>query len=200
MNWIGLFFNTVLPGAVTGDLIKMFYLKQVDSNLSKTSMFLTVLMDRIYGLIGLITLMGIISLFRFNTLTSMSPGLEKIVYFNLILLLGVIIFFVVVFFFQRRFQLKIQESAKKIPVIGKKTIHLNECFWMMANEKKTLFKCIGSSLIAHNFGILAFFTITSPFYGAQINFLDIFSVVPIGMIITAIPISPGGLGVGKCGI
>ena len=66
---------------------------------------------------------------------------------------------------------------------------------MMANEKKTLFKCIGSSLVAHNFGILAFFTITSPFYGAQINFLDIFSVVPIGMIITAIPISPGGLGV-----
>ena len=59
-------------GAVTGDLIKMFYLKQVDSNLSKTSMFLTVLMDRIYGLIGLITLMGIISLFRFNTLTSIS--------------------------------------------------------------------------------------------------------------------------------
>ena len=96
----------------------------------------------------------------------------------------------------RWYQLKIQESTKRIPIIGKKTIHLNECFWMMANEKKTLFKCIGSSLVAHNFGILAFFTITSPFYGTQINFLDIFSIVPIGMIITAIPISPGGLGVG----
>ena len=62
------------------------FLKQVDSKLSKTSMFLTVFMDRIYGLIGLITLMGIITLFRYNRLVSISPGMEKIVYFNLLLL------------------------------------------------------------------------------------------------------------------
>ena len=195
INWIGLFFNTVLPGAVSGDLIKMFYLKQVDSKLSKTSMFLTVLMDRIYGLLGLIILMGIISILRYSTLTSISPGLKNIIHFNLLLALGAIVFFALIYL-PKSMQEKFTELCKKIPLIGKKTVHLNECFWMMANQKSTLYKCIIISLLSHNLGILAFYKVTSPFYETTVSFVDIYSVIPVGMIITAIPISPGGMGVG----
>ena len=151
VNWIGLFFNTVLP-AVTGDLIKMFYIKQIDSKISKTSMVLTVLMDRIYGLIGLICLMGFISLFRYTRLTTISSGLETIVHFNLLLLVGVIIFFGMMFL-PETIQEKFTKLCAKTPIIGKKTVHLNECFWMMAKRKKTMFSCIGISLISHNLGI-----------------------------------------------
>ena len=42
------------------------YLKKIDQNLTKTSMFLTVFMDRIYGLIALILITGIISISRFS--------------------------------------------------------------------------------------------------------------------------------------
>ena len=195
VNWIGLFFNTVLPGAVTGDLIKMFYIKQIDSKISKTSMVLTVLMDRIYGLIGLICLMGFISLFRYTRLTTISSGLETIVHFNLLLLVGVIIFFGMMFL-PETIQEKFTKLCAKTPIIGKKTVHLNECFWMMAKRKKTMFSCIGISLISHNLGIMAFYYITSPFFSKEVAFLDIYSVIPVGMIITAIPISPGGMGVG----
>ena len=195
INWIGLFFNTVLPGAVSGDLIKMFYLRKIDSKLSKTSMFLTVLMDRIYGLIGLIILMGIISIFRYSTLTNLGPGLKNIVHFNLLLSAGAIVFFALIYL-PKSLQEKFTEVCKKIPLIGKKTIHLNECFWMMAAQKATLYKCVIISLISHNFGILAFYLVTSPFYETNVSFIDIYSVIPVGMIITAIPVSPGGMGVG----
>jgi glycosyltransferase 2 family protein len=195
VNWIGLFFNTVLPGAVTGDLIKMFYIKQIDSKISKTGMILTVLMDRIYGLLGLIILMGIISLSRYERLTSLGQGLETIVHFNLLLFLGAIFFFALMFL-PKKLQEKFSQICSKIPVIGKKTIHLNECFWMMAEKKRTMFACIGISLFSHNLGILAFYHITSPFFNKPIAFLDLYSVIPVGMIITAIPISPGGMGVG----
>ena len=59
-----------------------------------------------------------------------------------------------------------------------------------------MFTCIALSLISHNLGIMAFYHITSPFYETPVPFLDIYSVIPVGMIITAIPISPGGMGVG----
>jgi len=35
LTWIGLFFNCFLPGAVTGDLIKLIYAKEVDPTLKK---------------------------------------------------------------------------------------------------------------------------------------------------------------------
>ena len=105
INWIGLFFNTVLPGAVTGDLVKVFYLKSIDSEISKTSMILTALMDRIYGLIGLIILMGVISLIRYSHLSTL--GLESIIFFSLTLSSSqVLLFFSSLCFFQKTFKKK----------------------------------------------------------------------------------------------
>ena len=195
INWIGLFFTTVLPGAVTGDLVKVFYLKSIDSEISKTSMILTALMDRIYGLIGLIILMGVISLFRYNHLSTLGPGVNNILFFNFILLSGVVVFFIVVFL-PKNLQEKITSSTQKIPLIGKKMLHLNQCFWSLANHKKILFKCIGLSLISHQFGIFAFYILTSPFFGKELALLDIFTFIPMGMMVVAVPISPSGMGVG----
>ena len=48
-HWIGLFFNSILPGAVTGDLIKLAYKKQIDPKLSKTFFLGTVFLDRLVG-------------------------------------------------------------------------------------------------------------------------------------------------------
>ena len=36
LTWIGQFFNTFLPGAVSGDLIKLVYAKDLDKEMPKT--------------------------------------------------------------------------------------------------------------------------------------------------------------------
>ncbi|MEC7274823.1 MAG: lysylphosphatidylglycerol synthase domain-containing protein, partial [Bdellovibrionota bacterium] len=36
VTWIGLFFNSFLPGAVTGDFIKLLYVRDLDPEMSKT--------------------------------------------------------------------------------------------------------------------------------------------------------------------
>ncbi|MEX1099136.1 MAG: lysylphosphatidylglycerol synthase domain-containing protein, partial [Bacteriovoracaceae bacterium] len=53
-NWIGMFFNSVLPGSVSGDIVKIFYLKELDSGLSNRFLLASVLIDRFVGLFGLI--------------------------------------------------------------------------------------------------------------------------------------------------
>src|SRR5690606_12164057 len=46
INWIGQFFSSVLPGSVSGDLVKLFYIQSIDQNLSKKFVFASILIDR----------------------------------------------------------------------------------------------------------------------------------------------------------
>ena len=119
-------------------------------------MILTALMDRIYGLIGLILLMGTISIFRYAHLTSMGPGVNNILFFNFILLSGVLTFFIVVFL-PKKLQEKITSSTQKLPIIGKKKmLHLNQCFWSLANNKKFYLNALDYHLFHTNLVFLLF--------------------------------------------
>src|SRR4051812_48392052 len=42
ISWIGLFFSSVLPGSVSGDLVKILYVQNYDRNLSKKFLFASI--------------------------------------------------------------------------------------------------------------------------------------------------------------
>ena len=46
-NWIGMFFSSVLPGSVTGDLVKILYIEKMDKNLTKKFLLGSVFLDRV---------------------------------------------------------------------------------------------------------------------------------------------------------
>tara|TARA_B100000886_G_scaffold260205_1_gene185102 strand:+ start:53 stop:1033 length:981 start_codon:yes stop_codon:yes gene_type:complete len=195
VNWVGMFFNTVLPGAVSGDLVKMMYLKKVDEGLTKTSMFLTVLMDRIYGLVALISITGFISIIRYEYLVSINDDVKSIVSINLLLLIGIILF-ISTLFVSKNLQDNIMTIFKKIPKIGNQLSHIMECFWNIGQNRAVLFKSIIISILGQFLGLSSFYFMTYPLASGAINLQDIYTFVPIGMIITAIPLAPGGMGVG----
>ena len=56
---IGLFFSSFLPGSVSGDAIKAFYIVNENKQISKTQVFSTILMDRIIGLYSIFTIASI---------------------------------------------------------------------------------------------------------------------------------------------
>lgn len=58
LGLIGAFFNLFLPGAVTGDLVKMVQLARAQSR--RTVAVATIIVDRVIGLCGLIWLMGLL--------------------------------------------------------------------------------------------------------------------------------------------
>lgn len=195
VTWVGMFFNTVLPGAVSGDLVKMMYLNKIDEHLTKTSMFLTVFMDRIYGLIGLILVTGIISISRYNYLIGINKEIKNIISLNLLLLLGIFAF-IATLFVTHTLQKKIIDLLTSIPKIGAQIAHIFERFWAIGKDRKVFFKSIGISILGQLMGLSGFFIITKPIITGNITVQDIFTFVPIGMIITAIPLAPGGMGVG----
>lgn len=195
LTWIGAFFSSVLPGAVTGDLIKLVYAKDVDPDLNKTFLITTALMDRIIGLIGLLFLLGIFSIFNFTEITSLSPQMAKLVYLNFLLFIGVIAFFFTLFF-PSKWQGKILELVNLIPIIGKHTRKTLEQVWIIGRSKKSVITCLIMSIIMQANMVFMIWFIARPFFDAPLSLYLAYTFVPLGLMAIAIPISPAGLGVG----
>ena len=196
INWIGLFFNSVLPGAVTGDLVKIFYIRDMDRSLPKDFIFLGVFMDRVIGLIGLITVGTFFSLFNYNTLTTLSENVKHLVHINMLLFLVILIaaFF---FLFFHQVPLKISAKLKNYPLLNSIMPIFDrvwETFILFKSRIWELFLC---SLAVQFFAILIFWYLVHPYAeGGELDLAIMAAVLPMGFISIAIPIAPAGLGVG----
>lgn len=195
VTWIGLFFNSFLPGAVTGDFIKLLYVRDLDREMSKTFLVTSVLMDRILGLMGLLVILGTSSLIFYSEITALSPQMQRLVHFNLLLFFGAITF-IIFLFIPRRLQEKVLNLVEIIPILGPKIHKTLMSVWMIGEDKMVLFKCIALSILLQGMNFISFYLISSPFYGSEIPFKYIITFIPIGFMAVAVPISPAGLGVG----
>ncbi|MFT6632337.1 MAG: hypothetical protein ACJAS4_002300 [Bacteriovoracaceae bacterium] len=195
-NWIGIFFNSVLPGSVTGDVVKIFYIKDLDKNLSKKFLLISVLMDRVVGLLGLILIGGIVSTLNYDALSLLSNDVKSIIHINMFLMIIVFITLGILFF--------LPSLPHKIAEIGKKTglaiglINKLEEIWTdLCLFRNKLVALISMSMIIQALAIFIFWYLAHPFAtGHELNISTVFSVMPIGFISLAIPIAPAGLGVG----
>ncbi len=194
LTWIGMFFSAVLPGAVTGDLIKLAYAKKINQNASSSYLLSSIFLDRIFGLSGLILVLGFFTALNYTNLISKSTELTTLIHFNIFLLIGTMFFFISIFI-HTKVQSFILNLTKKIPLIGSKFANLFEMIWLIGKNKKIVFLAVGISLLVQIMGVLSFFIIVEPF-APSLSLLNTFTFVPIGFITIAIPISPQGLGVG----
>jgi uncharacterized protein (TIRG00374 family) len=195
LNWIGMFFSTIIPGAVSGDLIKFYYLKKENPSMTKTILFTSLFLDRILGLLGLLFISTIISTLFYSDIVAHSPKLIHALRFNYFLFAGGIAIFIIIFS-SKKLQKIIMHFIFKIPTIGKKITPKLEQVFSFNGHKKTLYLCLFISVLNQFLNILGFWIIARPFFTVDIPLQYLFSFIPIGLIAVAIPISPAGLGVG----
>lgn len=201
LTWIGGLFNSVLPGAVSGDFIKLVYAKKVDPELSKTFLITSVLMDRILGLFALLILMGFASIIKYKELISASPSIVNLIHLNFFIFMGMILLLLTLFLPEKQ-QSFLFKIGAKIPLLGKQLNKTMSQFWIIGKNKKNIFKLIALSMFTQTLGIFAFWVLASPFFeyaSAMSKTLTIFdglTFIPLGFVVIAIPITPAGLGVG----
>lgn len=195
LTWIGLFFNSVLPGAVTGDLIKLLYAKDLDKDVSKTFLVTTVFMDRILGLMGLLTVMGFFSVIFYNDIILLSPKIKPLIQINFLLFVGAI-GFLTVLFLPKNLQLRILKITDLIPILGKYVSKTLSQGWLIGDDKRVMIYSYLISIALQLLNIFSFWIITVPFYGKEVPFEHLVTIIPLGYIAVAVPISPSGLGVG----
>ena len=194
VSWIGQFFSSVLPGSVSGDLVKILYVQKIDKSFSKKFIFASILIDRVMGLCGLILLVGMSSILFGEKIVLNAPALAPLLKMNYVLT-GVVLFsFILFLFFHdfiRYFLVKFGSLAFK--GILQKIISLWDDLVLI---KSRILKAVGLSLLVQFFGVLIFWSLIQPSVDGQMNFIQALAFIPIGLMTLALPIAPSGLGVG----
>ena len=195
INWIGLFFNPLLPGSASGDMVKILYARDMDKNLTPGYLFSSVLIDRIFGLISLIIIMGLASCLSWNKLMAISQEMEQLVWFNMGLFFcacGLICFLLS----PKKIQNPIKKVLAIIPWVGIPISKLLDHFWFIGKKKSSIPFCILLSIPCQSLSIFVFWFLSHPYLASQISPLDLAVIYPLGFIIISIPITPMGLGLG----
>ena len=195
-NWIGMFFNAVLPGSVSGDLVKIFYIKQEDEKLSNQFLLGSILIDRVVGLFGLIIVLGVFTAINYSQLSSFSNELKNLLELNLLLFLGVIFSLLSLFFFPNVPE-KMASPFKDLPVFNKIVPKAISTWKSLCLFKHRMIVLTVISTLIQVSAIFLFWFMVSPFaQGNDLPFQHAVSLIPIGLISIAIPIAPSGMGVG----
>jgi uncharacterized membrane protein YbhN (UPF0104 family) len=193
ISWIGQFFSSVLPGSVSGDLVKILYVQKFDKSFTKKFVFASILIDRVMGLCGLILLVGISSLLFGGHILKNAPAMKPLLNMNYGLVVLVIVSFAF-FYFCHHWIRKFFEKGETInPAIFQKLIILWDDIVLFRTQ---MLKAIGLSIIVQFNGVLIFWFLIKPFVGGHMDFVQSLAFIPLGLMALALPVAPSGLGVG----
>ena len=188
LTFIGLFFNFFVPaGSVGGDVVKGYYLAKGSSN--KTSLVTSVLLDRYFGACSMLFVSLIVLLINFKTFPY---TLGVLVLVSIFLLLALLFFLVVRSSKSIKLQNFILTKFKKLTWVT--TFHKSFSTVLKNNGLVILLLFISTgSLMLY----VLFFALSGKIIGYDESFLIYLYAVPLTLAATAIPISPGGVGVGQ---
>ena len=179
--WIGLFFNQALPSSIGGDALRGYYLSRSGASLKNST--LGVLLDRLFGFIGLGTLVLIVVPLLFNKLDGLAAQWEMI-----FIIVGMLSVLSVVFILDL---LPYDFSNWKI---------FRGLYALSFEARKMFFSMTPGiillliSISIHVFSIIAVL-ILSMGLELEISWLRIVLVVPLATLFMLIPISIAGWGV-----
>ncbi len=188
-NAIGLFYSLFLPGGISGDAARAFYFFR-DAPSKRIAVVGALLIDRFLGLITLIAL-GILSgMFIVSVVRDVVPYLLGSALVLVALVVGLII--------ALRYEIEHRETAgahrllrlwEKIRGMFAR-LHLNNY------SVRTLGVSILLSALMNVLMIFIIF-LCSNLNQSGLGLMEVAAVSPLGLLTNAIPLSPGGLGVGE---
>jgi uncharacterized membrane protein YbhN (UPF0104 family) len=195
VNWIGMFFSTVLPGSVTGDVVKVFYVRRQHKELSHAFLLFSCLLDRVMGLTGLILLMGVFSVANYSALVVMSPRLSTLLGFNFMLLGAVVGGLLAYFFLPAGWQARFEAWARARPK-AKLPLRVAELWRDLTAVRGRVALAVAISVAVQFLSVVIFYLLVSPQFVTGLSLPMVLSFIPLGFMAIALPISPAGLGVG----
>jgi glycosyltransferase 2 family protein len=190
---IGVFFNFFFPSGAGGDVVKIYYLLK-ETHGQRAAALLSVLVDRILGLIGLILLAGLIVAWRWDWLMS-TPTTAQGVWTTLFILSSAI-FGIAFSFIVTGFGL-VHRLPARFP--GRERLaELAVAYNLYARAWRHSLTGLALSLVSHIGYFAVFYCAARSFRGQGVtipSLADLTAVMPVVNTIAAMPISLGGLGV-----
>jgi len=202
LGLVGFYFSIFLPGSVGGDIIKAAFIARGQSR--RTVAVATVILDRaiaLWGLVWFVALLGAVFWLtgsldgevgdRLRTIVGVAIGL-----IGLSLLLCLLLA-VLPARRARRFAMRLSH----IPKVGHAAAEFWRAIWMYRRRPKSVLLALLLALVGHvGFVLTFYFSARTLFEPDQLPACrEHFLIVPVGMVIQAMPLFPGGAGIGEAG-
>ena len=201
---IGIFFNNFLPGGVGGDIIKAAFLARSQSR--RTVAVATVIMDRALALWALFWFVGLLGLafWLFGVLPPNANQAARVIIVGSVgitaaswlvwILLGLLPVERI-----ERFALRLA----RLPKVGGAAAEFWRAVAMYRQQQVVVYLVLVMSWIGHAGFVLTYYfcvrTLWDPAAGPIPPLSEHFLLVPIGLVIQAVPLIPGGYGLGELG-
>ncbi len=192
LTLIGLFFNIFMPGGTGGDVVKSFYLLR-EAPGKKAEALLSVMMDRLIGLLVMFVIAGLALYFRHDWLmrTAATSGLVYLLIFIAAGCLTAI---------GGSFAVTglgwVHRLPRKLP-LRDKLVDLSVAYNLYARAWRPSLAAVALSLPVHICSFAQFYFVARAFpeAAARVTFPDFLAIMPIVATIISVPISVGGTGV-----
>lgn len=194
LTFIGLFFTLAMPGAVGGDVLRAYYIAQ-DQPGTKLRAATSVLMDRVVGLYAM-ALTALLALITNLDRITASPHLRPLALFVAVLAVGLTVFFILGFSESVRAHGLTEKFLKTVPG-GGLIERIYDAVHDYRHGKKQFVWGVLLSMIVQALSILCFFIISISLHYENVTMGALYFIVPLGLIAMAVPLSPGGVGVGQ---
>jgi uncharacterized protein (TIRG00374 family) len=196
LQLVGFFFNTAMPGAVGGDIVKAIYIVRDQNGPSgKTPALLSVVLDRIVGLIGLFTMGASVALLNYQSLVE-NPSIAKLVNGLIFVFALSCLFLILVFIPYKQSKDPFEKILKRSFPGFRMLLGIYLALRQYRHDPKRLFLTIGISICLQIMFMSYMGFVGQVLYPDQFDSSLLPTVFPFGILVTAIPLAPGGLGVG----
>lgn len=195
LTWIGHFWNMVIPGAVSGDLVKMAYVGQRAPE-RREEAWTTVVADRVIGLAALIALAVGAALARFEVVWA-QPELRTTWLFMLALLGALVTCWILVGSGLAERMLPADSALARRLRLSGLLARAQGTLGRLARHPGACLGAFGLSLAVHLLTVTNSCLLGRALGEALLGPGDYAVVVPIAHFVNSVPISPGGLGVGE---
>lgn len=205
LGFLGYFFNTFLPGSVGGDAVKAWFLAKGQNR--RTVAVATVIMDRAIALWALVWFVALLGAAFWAGGLLVGEGADqcrRIVQMAWIIVGTSLTAWLLLGLLPNHRAERFAGRLSHLPKVGHAAAEFWRAVWMYRCRQASVFGVLALSWIGHvGFVFLFYFSARALWdagSGQQIPTLtQHFLIVPIGLVINALPLFPGGAGIGELG-
>jgi glycosyltransferase 2 family protein len=207
LGLVGYYYNTFLPGAVGGDIIKAACLAWEQSR--RTVAVATVIVDRVIGLCGLFWLAALFGGICWATgiLTAIAQGqgavtiVETIVLGAVAVSAGTLMFWILLGLFSDRAALLVANQLERVPRVGHALAELWRAVRLYRCRGRAVALTLVMAMVSHSLCVVTFYCAARGLFpAAEVpSFAGHYLIIPAGALVKGFFPAPGGVGGGEYG-
>lgn len=185
-TYLGIAFNTVLPGSVGGDFVRLYYVLNKFPT-QKSQAVIAILVDRIVGLLGIFIIACLMTPFYLKIIKP-----DSALYYILIGCIGIFaaaMLFVVFSWFLLSLLHKFKWMTKFVSIL--------EAIRVYRNSKKVVLETLMVSAATQVLLLIVVLMLNNMMDLPSISIFDFMLALVVAQVANLVPLTPGGVGIGE---